>query len=304
MVMTKKKTVAKRIHRETKAIKMPIINYNKTLLQASQDRFNILWGMCKVDPALAVQILATNIQNRGLCSSRVDKYAADMVRNKWKSEKNGDPIRINEFGNVCDGQHRLNAIIASDTVQYFVFAFNIDRDCFKSIDIGKTRNLADALRIMGYVQANELSSSLNLIQRWEMGDMFSNYSLTNDEGIELVGRRLDVMNSLKVVAKISGSNLLPKSSIAFLHYVFSKKNKKDANDFINKLIFGENLIIGNPIYVLRERLINSRNAAKAKQLSRLQKLAITVKAWNAYRKGRDRITLLTWQTTQDFPAIT
>ena len=299
-----KAVAGKRFSKKAKAIRLPIMDFSSARLQADRDRGSILWCMCQVTPALASQILSSNIKNRHLTMRRVERYAGDMQREKWRSERNGDPIRINIFGNLCDGQHRLGAVIESNMAQTFVFVFNVDDDCFKTLDSGKSRNLSDVLSIMGYVESNNLSSAMNLIQRWEMGDMHSNYSLTNEEGITMIKRRPEAVTSLKFVAKITGGNIIPRSSIAFLHYVFSKRNKRAANEFINRLISGENLKISHPIYILREKLINSRNGSKAKQLTRLQKLAICVKAWNAVRQGKDQVSSIYWREDQEFPMVT
>jgi hypothetical protein len=294
---TRKKTSKK------KAVTLPVVDFKAALAQA-RSTSSIIWCMCEVDPALAGVILSSNVKNRSIVQSRVNKYAGAMQRKKWRSEKNGDPIRINVNGNLCDGQHRIKAVIESGTTQTFVFCFNLSIDSFKTFDCGKIRTLADCLSITGHKNSTSIAASLNLIQRWEMGDMHGSYSLTNEEGVTLISKRPDIVESVEFALRVRNSNLMPRSGVAFLHYVFSKRNKKMASEFISKMESGESLPKDHPIYVLRDRLIRAKGKSKSHKMSRLKQLALAVKAWNHLRNNKDSITRLIWKEgIEEFPVV-
>ena len=53
--------------------------------------------------------------NRNISDMLVLKYAVAMLDGDWHNI--GDPIRLDERGRLTDGQHRLSAVVESDTVQ-------------------------------------------------------------------------------------------------------------------------------------------------------------------------------------------
>ncbi len=61
--------------------------------------------------------------NRRVKSRTLGKYIADMISGNWHN--NYDPIRVSEEGYLLDGQHRLNAVIESNTTQEMFFIFGI-----------------------------------------------------------------------------------------------------------------------------------------------------------------------------------
>jgi hypothetical protein len=71
--------------------------------------------------------------------------------------------------------------------------------------------------------------------------------------------------------------------LAGCHYLFAKKDESAADQFIQQLISGSGIIEGEPVYVLRERILQN-SLAKAK-LSKNYLMAIIIKAWNHKRAG-------------------
>ena len=70
-----------------------------------------------IGPDQPKAILATNLKNRDLSQSFVNRYASDMANGKWSD--GASMIRIDTNGNLQDGQHRLEAILQSGTTQEF-----------------------------------------------------------------------------------------------------------------------------------------------------------------------------------------
>ena len=72
----------------------------------------------KVTPDTAQMWLTKMPKNRNIRPGDVARYARDMSSGKWGLA--GDPVRFDKDGNLIDGQHRLQAIIRSDTTQEMV----------------------------------------------------------------------------------------------------------------------------------------------------------------------------------------
>ena len=84
--------------------------------------------------------------NRRLYKSVVEKYSREMINGNWA--KNWDAIVISPEGVVINGQHRLEAIVKSQTTQTMLFILDADETLVG--DIGKSRSAKDVLDISGY----------------------------------------------------------------------------------------------------------------------------------------------------------
>lgn len=95
-----------------------------------------------VDSAKATAMLEGNFQNRSPRKSTIAKYATQMLSGQWQLTT--EPIVIAKNGRLLNGQHRLMAIVKSETVIDFLVIRNVDESVFKSIDRGMTRTFSDA----------------------------------------------------------------------------------------------------------------------------------------------------------------
>jgi hypothetical protein len=79
------------------------------------------WGKQIITPELAKEILQTNGKNRKLNASRYLLYARQMGARRWKNTADGITISFDKNGNLANGQHRLQAVIASNiSLEVFV----------------------------------------------------------------------------------------------------------------------------------------------------------------------------------------
>ena len=97
-------------------------------------------AMEQITPEKAKEYLAHNTNNyRSLMPATVKAYAADMAAGRW--EINGEPIAFDENGTLKNGQHRLNAIMASGETIPILVVRGIPKDT-DIYDFGKTRTVA------------------------------------------------------------------------------------------------------------------------------------------------------------------
>lgn len=95
----------------------------------------------RVTPAKAQQWLKKNHpDNRRISPTRVSALANDMRSGNWKLTHQG--ICFDADGNVIDGQHRLSAIVESDTAIEMVVATNHAGELTDPIDRHRLRSLS------------------------------------------------------------------------------------------------------------------------------------------------------------------
>lgn len=111
-----------------------------------------------VTPAIANVWLNLNNTNRKLRDGVVELYAGDMKEGRWT--QCAANICFYEDGDLADGQHRLWAIVESETSQTFGILRGLPRPAGLNIDTGAGRTIVDNGRISGVDTAlsNEIVS--------------------------------------------------------------------------------------------------------------------------------------------------
>lgn len=100
-----------------------------------------------VTPKMAEKWLNANNSNRSLTPGVVEKYAADMLAGRWTECI--VPLAFYADLDIADGQHRLYAVIESNTTQRFLVLRGLSRAAGLNIDTGRGRTLVDNARISG-----------------------------------------------------------------------------------------------------------------------------------------------------------
>lgn len=162
-------------------------------------------------------------------------------------------------------------------------------------DIGAKRSTADLAVIIGmrkhYVA---VGAAINLLCRYEQGTVHTRgTSSTNTQLVDLLQNNPQIEASAEV--GISMFRILSPGIATFCHYIFSKIDPTQANSFFKKLRTGANLSEGNPILVLRNRLVAEKSQKAS--LPQHEIVALVIKAWNLHRRGR-KIKSLSWQNRQ------
>lgn len=103
------------------------------------------YKVVKVTPRIAEAWLLKNVTNRELRAGVVDTYANAIRRGDWRLSPQG--IAFDEAGNLQDGQHRLNAVIASGIAVDMIVWENVASDVFEVTDVGAKRSVGDILSI-------------------------------------------------------------------------------------------------------------------------------------------------------------
>lgn len=260
-----------------------------------------------IQPLEAVQYLETVQNNRKVNRAHVTTLGNTLKDNRWMV--NGESIKfaIDENGNnfLIDGQHRLRAVVASDTPITTVVIEGLDPEAFVSLDSGKRRSLADVLTILDYPHPSVLSGALNILEKYYSSGIgsggASTASLSNERAENLMHQYPTLVQSADVLTKMTSTNPVSPTISTAMHYVFANlepsKDKlaslgeqrakldqvQDADSFWLKFGRGLNLTEDCPIRRFREILLEHRRMKRTQ--TRYYITSGLVKAWNHWRKG-------------------
>lgn len=262
-----------------------------------------LYWIEPVGPDRARELLGHNEQNRYLRPTVVAGFAEAMRRGEWRVQ--GEPVKLTgtreKPGRLLDGQHRLHALIAADVTVEMDFRGGLPADSFLTLDQGVVRNVADALRQLGYTQATTLGATARHLRTFRkigrMGNSGRVVKATPTELVELVQSTPGLGESIRAGRAVrDGGVRIPQSLVAALHYLASEIAPDDARAFFHALATGEQLRAEDPVFALRRQL----TARSTRRPSDEYLAAVTVKAFNYYREGR-RVQALIWRPSEDFP---
>lgn len=257
-----------------------------------------------VTPDLAKSMLEKNVSNRPINNPNVDQLVAEIGRGNF--HQTGESIKFAKDGSLLDGQHRLLAIIKSQTPVELLVVRGLDNESFKYMDTGRVRMASDVLAIEGIENSAKLAAMINFIIGYDRGVYGGSHrrkrgsgKITNAMVVEYAQKHLTSLKDSYGFGWGKGKHLIGGTMIASLHYIFKQIHEGNADDFINKLVDGTNLTKGSPIFLLRERFIHdSKNKRK---MQPAEKVGLICKAWNLYRKG-EPVKVLRWDMGKEaFP---
>jgi hypothetical protein len=253
----------------------------------------------QISPELATKYLSKNEGNRKLSNRYVDFFYRQMQSGNW--ELTGDPIKIAKSGRLLDGQHRLHALVKfGKPVEMFV-AENLEDKIFSVLDTGKARLASDVLQTRGFERSPSLASTVRLILMYEKGKFKENKnnSPTNTQILKWVESHEEIHEIIQFTLKIYQSfKFTPHSTLALCYYLFSRKNQTKADDFFSQYATGIELKESSPVRLLRERLL--RDSINKTKLSRKDKTALFIYAWNIFITGKNQQQLML-QKNYKFP---
>lgn len=261
----------------------------------------------------AVVLLGSNTHNRTLRAGRTNTYAVDMLNGNWLTT--GDTIKFSKTDTLLDGQHRLAAIVQAATTGALqqgdklepnpelkipmVVIRGLDDEAQEAMDTGAARSLANVLELNRKEKnVTTLATALRIIYAWTSGSrktIAKRGVATNQTLLAFFDQDPEGFRSL--VASVAseygkGDHLLPPSVLALAHYLFEEIESEEASFFFARLQDGQALVKGDAIYELREALKRVRNERGHRAMAYV--LALTIKAWNAFRIG-EKVNVLTYK---------
>jgi len=260
----------------------------------------------EISPSIATEMLKKNYNNRKLSKQNVRYLSKQMKDGQWLFD--GQPIRFDEFERLLDGQHRLSAVIESDTTQKFLIVSGLSGDTFKVMDTGKSRSGGDSLLVLGVRYATDVSAIAKASIRFKSGYYGDSSSRMNASNTDIVkwwednkSSNIEELIKKADVLKRSFSGVMTRSQVAFFMYTFNEVNVLTSELFMSKLCTGLDLDVNSPIFVLRKRLIEDKMSKS--NLPQTERFALIIKAWNFYRLNKSIKTLRWDKNRENFPNL-
>jgi hypothetical protein len=252
-----------------------------------------------VTPELAHLILKEkNTNNRPIYPTKLEMLKSDMNNGRFKL--NGESVIFAKTGELNDGQHRLTAVAETGKPQRMIFLFGVNRDTRLTVDTGKARTAGDFLALKGeilYTSIVATTARLAIAYEKTSGESLGRpgaittseiFERVNDDGLLLEAAIYAGQHSHKF------RSFIKPGYIGFCFYQFAKRKPQLAKAFMDKLRDGLQLKEDDPIYVLRQYLINRP------KLTQKDRLEVVIRAWNAWINNEHTKSLRIYGT---FPEI-
>jgi hypothetical protein len=245
----------------------------------------------EITPDIAREWLDSMAPNRKISRTNLDNLIKAMESGRWHMD--GSPIKFNRGGQLIDGQHRLQAIIETGMPQKFLVVWGVDETAMTTLDTGKSRSRGDVLLIHDptITDVNNVAAATTMMLRWHLGarnNNLRNEYVSNDQVVQFYDQHKDEIRAAARHGKKLNVAMGAGSQQAFglCYWLFSEIEADDAEFFWDRLTDGQGLELGNPIYALRELLRREAVSASTRDKMRADVvIALTIKAWNAYRDG-------------------
>jgi hypothetical protein len=240
-----------------------------------------------VTPEAAAEILMNNTRNRSLRRDYVLKLAAAMERGEW--QVNGEPIQIAEDGTLLNGQHRLNAVVESGASAPMLVVRGLPIDAQMTMDSGLRRNLSDVLKLHGESETTNLAAMLAMLYRYRKGHRLDNSGRTAPtptEALALLEQEPEIKDWLPLARKVLRETGLRVSTTGLLVYLFEEADPGEGARFFEALCVRSGQSAASPVRALQSILDRARSERTYK-LTNYVLFAMVIKAFNAWREGRD-----------------
>jgi hypothetical protein len=248
-----------------------------------------------VTPEKAEMWLKLNTINRTLDGNRVSLYAEDMVRGRWNYGNDDAPvgdISFNCDGTLLNGGTRLAAVVQAKKGQWFVIKREVPIENALLEDHGKPKSINDTVRMFCKIKKQNVPPSLPAFTKAMRTIVQHDGYPGRQQGVQLpFSDWLDFFKKNKAelsafVTKATVMRALMSHGIAAgLWYLFAKKDAALADQFFEKLKTGTGIQKGEPVGVLRQRLIAERAKKPIERVRHYGIFEWTIRAWNATRDG-------------------
>lgn len=252
-----------------------------------------------ITPELAVVWLKRNDANRLPSRATILKYAAEMKALTWTL--NSCAVTFSPGGVLLNGQNRLHACVQSGTPFPSLVIFGMPEETFLNEDTARRRSRKDRLDIGGEERTGVLADAIGWLFAWQENAL-SRVGQPNPSPAQeaaLIEKHPGLRRSVDFVSKNGFGTLGKLGMFAMLHYVASRKDEALADLFFEALGRGAALSETDPVYHLRKKMIDDR--VSTRKMSRPEKVAYVIKAWNLTKAGKRCRSRLKWGPADGFP---
>lgn len=265
----------------------------------------------EITPKIAsglLEITDLSVQ-RKLNKVHVDFLANELSRGVWAF--NGDSIRQDCEGNLIDGQHRLNACIASGVSFSSLFVKGLPTEYIHTIDVGgKPRSLANCLEInhrQSYKYSNNITAACSLVRRLERGERGGSGSkdrkgyTTASQLLLFIEENPDFIEFISETMRLraNGDKFIAPNIFCAVKWLTDKADLKISNKFWQGLSDGIGINQTSSVWYLRKRIMRSKTRPDFK----LKQSSLITNIYCAYNSLVDGRTLTKFHSFDKLPEL-
>ena len=265
-------------------------------------------GWYRISPSSAQKLIDEMPKNRPLREHRALRLASVIKGGRWI--ENGEPIILDDNGQLIDGQHRVRAVVISERtiVSYIVHLPKSGNGVFDSIDAGASRTAADRFALIGIQHYSLLAATVRLVILNESGFTTTGggrpeFLLTGHDLRVRYDKDAALFDKVASLCSSMASGFTRRSPLSYAAFVMFCGMKADgevAERFVRAVATGENLTASSPAMALRNRLI--MNATSKAKLPGRELIALWIRAYCMYRDKR-QCRSLRWHANRPFPSF-
>lgn len=216
-----------------------------------------------ITPAMAADMLTQNVGNRPASKREISRLATIMRAGEWRL--NGESIKFDWNQHLRDGQHRLGAVVESETAIETYVIRDLDPSTFSTMDQGRSRSTGDILSIAGTPRAKAAALAVATFYRIIRDkpihgavDKIPPYG-----ALEILRRHPGIIESIEHCVPLYNDGEKPVSlgMLGAYHYLVGHilSTRKVADNLINSLAMGIDLDQGSPVRHFRAQILDHRS---------------------------------------------
>lgn len=231
-----------------------------------------------------------NTHNRPVSKNAVARYAADMVAGRWR-HPTGEPLIFDSYNRLQQGQHRLHAVVQSGVTITFLVVRGADPGDFAVIDTGLKRSAGNAIAMKGGRSANSCATIVRnaILLRDHRDRIWSGgggeADVTQQAVVEFYDRHADVVQEAQAQARaLRHAARVPEAQFGAVavNVMLASPFTRQWDDFYKRALTGDMLPVDHPVFALRRWAMGRQSSTTGGGQTQQSKVALIVKAWNAY----------------------
>jgi hypothetical protein len=257
--------------------------------EAKQCPYGQMAKIMIIDEEKAKRIMETNIDNRGLKRTIIERINRDIINETYYL--NGEAIIISNDGRLLDGQHRIESVMETKISITTWVIIGVPYEYRTTFDQGTSKTVADYLKMDKVISSKNVAVSLKLLLTYKLGLEVTHKDLANRRWSrqELLTYYDTHSEYIQYALKTFGQNKFTKvtksiSSIVAAHVLISREvPEKIVDTFFDTLTgTGANIESTNPILWLRNKLGELSDTRKKIESHSEYKLNFILRTWNAW----------------------
>jgi hypothetical protein len=259
-----------------------------------------------VTPAIAKKLLASLFEGqRPLVDNYINRLANEMTNGDWRLSPD---CLVKIKGKVGNGQHRLHAVVRSQTTQPFLLLDTDDNELYKVIDAGNKRSVAD---VLSGDYRKEVATAARWVVLYDLDGLCTSGEKNREAAqctrslcIEFAESQHPVLQPLVSTCYHLNSkfHIVAPSMAAAVAYIAKRDCPKAEAGLVDKFI--QNIYDGeshdDAARDFRERIIRSKVGSS--RLHRCHVLALLIKSLRSYLNGT-RLSVVRLNEGEGFPRL-